>query len=71
MATHSSVVAWRIPGMESLVGCRLWGRTESDMTGDLAAAAAGYEINIHQLVAFPYTNNEISKRKCKKKKKAS
>ena len=40
MAPHSSVLAWRIPGMESLVGCRLWGRTESDMTGDLAAAAA-------------------------------
>ena len=32
MATHSSVLAWRIPGMESLVGCRLWGRTESDTT---------------------------------------
>ena len=32
MATHSSVLAWRIPGMGSLVGCRLWGRTESDMT---------------------------------------
>ena len=24
--------AWRIPGTGSLVGCRLWGRTESDMT---------------------------------------
>ena len=24
----------------SLVGCRLWGRTESDTTEDLAAAAA-------------------------------
>ena len=32
MATHSTVLAWRIPGMESLVGCRLWGRTESDTT---------------------------------------
>ena len=31
MATHSSVLAWRIPG-RSLVGCRLWGRTESDTT---------------------------------------
>ena len=30
MATHSSVLAWRIPRMGSLVGCRLWGRTESD-----------------------------------------
>ena len=24
MTTHSSVLAWRIPGMGSLVGCRLW-----------------------------------------------
>ena len=32
MATHSSAVAWRIPGRGSLVGCRLWGHTESDMT---------------------------------------
>ena len=32
MATHSSVLAWRIPGTGSLVGCYLWGRTESDMT---------------------------------------
>ena len=31
MATHSSVLAWRIPVM-SLVGCRLWGSTDSDMT---------------------------------------
>ena len=30
MATHSSVLAWRIPGTGSLVGCRLWGRTELD-----------------------------------------
>ena len=32
MATHSSVLAWRIPGTGSLVGCCLWGHTESDMT---------------------------------------
>ena len=32
MATHSSVLAWRIPGTGSLVDCRLWGRTESDTT---------------------------------------
>ena len=32
MATHSSVLAQRIPGMGSLVGCRLWGRTELDAT---------------------------------------
>ena len=32
MATHSSVLAWRIQGRGSLVGCRLWGRTELDTT---------------------------------------
>ena len=32
MATHSSVLAWRIPGMGSLFGCRLWGHTELDTT---------------------------------------
>ena len=32
MATHSSILAWRIPGMGSLVGSHLWGHTESDTT---------------------------------------
>ena len=33
MATHSSVLAWReSQGRGSLVGYRLWGRTESDTT---------------------------------------
>ena len=41
MATHSSVLAWRIPGtgqrgwwggVVGLVGCRLWGLTESYTT---------------------------------------
>ena len=32
MATHSSVLAWKIPGTGELVGCRLWGHTESDTT---------------------------------------
>ena len=31
MATHSSVLAWRIPGTGEPGGCHLWGRTESDM----------------------------------------
>ena len=31
MATHSSVLAWRIPWTD-LVGCCPWGRTELDMT---------------------------------------
>ena len=32
MATHSSVLVLRIPGTGRLVGCHLWGRTESDTT---------------------------------------
>ena len=27
MATHSSILAWRIPETGSLVGCHLWGHT--------------------------------------------
>ena len=32
MATHSSVLAWRIQGQGSPLVCRLWGCTDSDMT---------------------------------------
>ena len=32
MAAHSSVLAWRIPGTGCVVGCLLWGLTESDTT---------------------------------------
>ena len=32
MATHFSVLAWRIPGMGEPGGCRLWDHTELDTT---------------------------------------
>ena len=32
MATHSSILAWRIPGTAEPGGCRLWDFTESDTT---------------------------------------
>ena len=32
MATHSSVLAWRIHGQQSLTGYSPWGCKESDMT---------------------------------------
>ena len=32
MATHSSVIAWRIPGTGVPGGLPSWGRTESDTT---------------------------------------
>ena len=40
MATHSSVLAWRLPGTGSLVGCRLWGRTGSDTTERLSGSSS-------------------------------
>ena len=41
MATHSSVLTWRIPGMVEPVGCHLWCRTVRHDWRSLAAAAAG------------------------------
>ena len=32
MATHSSVLAWRISRQRRLVGCNLWGHKELDTT---------------------------------------
>ena len=32
MATHSSILAWRIPWTEDLVGYTPWGRKDSDTT---------------------------------------
>ena len=32
MATHSSILAWKIPWLESLVDYSPWGRKESDTT---------------------------------------
>ena len=43
MAPHSSVLAWRIPGTGEPGGCRLWGRTELDMT---EATAAGTILDV-------------------------
>ena len=32
MATHSSILAWRMPWTEEPVGLQSWGHKESDMT---------------------------------------
>ena len=39
MATHSSILAWRIPWTEELVGYTPWGRKEPDMTVQLNTQA--------------------------------
>ena len=38
MATHSSILAWRIHGQRSLEGFIPWGRKEPDMTKQLSKA---------------------------------
>ena len=40
MATHSSVLAWRIPGTGEPGGYLLWGRTESDTTEGLSSSSS-------------------------------
>ena len=35
MATHSSILAWKIPWTEHRVGYSPWGHKKSDMTGPL------------------------------------
>ena len=35
IATHSSILAWKIPGQRSLAGCSPWVGKESDMTEQL------------------------------------
>ena len=52
METHSSILAWRIPGTGSLVGCHLWGCTELDKT---EATQQQQQYNIKTL-CFNYLN---------------
>ena len=42
MATHSSLLAWRIPWTEELVGYSPYGRKESDMTEQLSLSLCRY-----------------------------
>ena len=49
MATHSSVLAWRIPGMGSLVGCHLWGLIESDTTRLSSSSSSMFEKSLSTL----------------------
>ena len=46
MATHSGVLAWRIPIQRSLVGCNPWGSKESD-TAEWLRTAQGLINTLH------------------------
>ena len=39
MATHSCVLAWRIPGTAEPGGCHLWDRTESTQLKQLSSSS--------------------------------
>ena len=84
MATHSSVLAWRIPGTGEPGGHHLWGRTESDTTevtqqqqyADNTTLMAESEEELKSLLMKVKKKNEkvglklnIQKTKIKKKKK--
>ena len=43
MATHSSILAWEIPGTEEQVGCSPWGCKESDSTERITLEFRGYD----------------------------
>ena len=51
MATHSSILAWRILMPRSLVGYSPWGCKELDMTEGLSTAHVGGRL-IHVLCAY-------------------
>ena len=52
MATHSSVLSWRIRGQRSVVDYSPWGRRESDVTERLST----YIHISHIYVPFLYTH---------------
>ena len=54
MATHSSVLAWRLPGTGSLVGCHLWGRTESDTTEATQQQQQQQNVTVRSVPTFMY-----------------
>ena len=53
MATHSSVLAWRIPGMREPGGLPSMGRMESDMTEETSQQQQQHR-TFFRLNAFPH-----------------
>ena len=54
MATHSSVLVWRIPGTEEPSGLHLWGRTESTRLKWLSSSSSIHSLwtRVCKLYAF-------------------
>ena len=61
MATHSSILAWKIPWMEGLVGYSPWGRKESDMTERTHSEEEkkkGYDKKFKEIIVENFPNKE-------------
>ena len=50
MATHSSILAWRIPWTEEPARLQSWGRKESDTTEELSTV----QHSINDIIFFPF-----------------
>ena len=60
MATHSSILAWRIPWIESMVDCSPWGHKESDMTEYTHSEKEGFYKSLETLFYFALFSAFIS-----------
>ena len=52
MATHSSILAWRIPWTEDLAGYSSWSRKELDMTEGWSACIHTHTHTHIQIIVF-------------------
>ena len=63
MATHSSVLAWRIPGMGSLVGCHLWVTQSRTRLKRLSSSSSSsdftFTFNFHALEKEMATHSSV------------
>ena len=61
MATHSNILAWRIPWTESLVGYDPWGCKESDITEPLST-----HTHTHTEITVSFSEHLQNARSCAK-----
>ena len=68
MATHSSVLPGESQGWTSLVGCCLWGHTESDTTEATQQQQQGRKYGFSAYTFyFAYSNNKLNSMRIKNK----
>ena len=58
MATHSSVLAWRIPGTGEPGGLHLWGRTESDRTENITNICSNSKWKVTFKIVLKFLNSK-------------